>query len=193
MTAIIEWWNNLLLGQQIYLLVAIPSSVILIIQTVMLLGGLGDDAEGDIDDPMDDGLTLFSVRGIVSMLCITGWSGFALLETTLPLGVSILISVALGIATLVGMAFLMRALQRLQSSGNIVVSNTIGKVGQVYIPIPPNASAAGKVNITVQEKYSEFSAITMEDETLPTGTYVRVVAVDDAGTLVVERATVGKG
>ena len=193
MTVFTEWWNSLLLGQQLFLLLALPSSVLLVIQTVMLLIGFGDDSDGDgVEEPLDDGLTLFSVRGIVSMLCIMGWSGFALLETKLHVGVSIAIAVLLGLGTLVGMAFLMRALQRLQSSGNIVVSNTIGKVGQVYIPIPPNASAAGKVNVTVQEKFSEFSAITMDSETIPTGTYVRVVAVDEAGTLVVERATSGR-
>lgn len=187
----IEWWNELIVAQQIFLLVAIPSTVILVIQTILLLIGLNDDVDVDvdIDDLGDDGLTLFSVRGIVSMLCIAGWSGFALCGTSLPLVVSILIAVLLGILTLIGMAFLMRSLQRLQSSGNIQISNTIGKVGQVYIPIPANAAAAGKINITVQEKYSEFLAITMEAETITTGTYVRVVAVNDAGVLVVERVS----
>ncbi|MBR2906764.1 MAG: hypothetical protein IKC26_01810 [Clostridia bacterium] len=187
----IEWWNELIVAQQIFLLVAIPSTVILVIQTILLLIGLNDDVDVDvdIDDLGDDGLTLFSVRGIVSMLCIAGWSGFALCGTSLPLVVSILIAVLLGILTLIGMAFLMRSLQRLQSSGNIQISNTIGKVGQVYILIPANAAAAGKINITVQEKYSEFLAITMEAETITTGTYVRVVAVNDAGVLVVERVS----
>ena len=191
MIAMIEWWNELIVAQQIFLLVAIPSTVILVIQTILLLIGLNDDVDVDvdIDDLGDDGLTLFSVRGIVSMLCIAGWSGFALCGTSLPLVVSILIAVLLGILTLIGMAFLMRSLHRLQSSGNIQISNTIGKVGQVYIPIPANAAAAGKINITVQEKFSEFSAITMESEALTTGTYVRVVAVNDAGVLVVERVS----
>ena len=189
MTAILEWWNELILARQILLLIVIPASVVLLIQTIMLLVGLDDDVDVEVDAVADDGLALFSVRGVVSMLCITGWAGFALLGTSLPEWVSILISVVLGIATLVGMAFLMRGIQKLQSSGNIEISNAIGKVGQVYIPIPANASAAGKINITVQEKYSEFSAITMGEETLTTGMYVRVVAVDDAGTLVVERAS----
>ena len=187
MTAILDWWNGLMMAQQILLLVAIPSSVVLVIQTIMLLIGLDEDLDVDADALTDDGLSLFSVRGIVSMLCITGWSGFALLGTSLPEWASILIAVFLGIATLIAMAFLMRGLQKMQSSGNIEISNAIGKVGQVYIPIPANGTSAGKVNITVQEKYSEFSAITMGDEDIPRGTYVRVVAVDDAGTLVVER------
>lgn len=189
MTAILEWWNGLMLAQQIFLLVAVPSTVILVIQTIMLLIGLDDNLDIDAEAPLDDGLTLFSVRGIVSMLCITGWSGFALCATGLPIWASILIAVALGILTLVGMAFLMRGLQRMQSSGNIQISNAIGKVGQVYIPIPADAKAAGKINITVQEKYSEFSAITLGEDTLPTGSYVRVVAVDDSGILVVERVS----
>lgn len=187
MTDITEWWGSLMLVQQICLVIAVPATVILLIQTMMLLFGMDEEFNSDADASLDDGLTLFSVRGIVSMLCITGWSGYALLETPLPEWASVLIAVVLGIATLLVMAFLMRALQRLQSSGNIEIANAVGKVGQVYIPIPANASAAGKVNITVQEKYSEFSAITMGDEALPTGTYVRVVAVDDVGTLVVER------
>lgn len=188
MAAILTWWENLILGQQIFLLIAIPSSVILVIQTIMLLVGL-DDEDFDADDFSDDGLALFSIRGIVSMLCIMGWSGFGLLGTELPDIVAILISVGLGIATLVAMAYLMRFLQKMQSSGNIEISNAIGKVGKVYIPIPGRAAATGKVNITVQEKYSEFSAITMEEEDIPTGTYVRVVALDDSGTLVVERVS----
>ena len=193
-----EWWNSLLLGQQIFFLIALPSSLVLILQTILLLLGIGDDDadfDGDIEGDMsgDDGLAIFSVRGILSMFCIMGWSGFALLATPLPPVVSVLISVALGILTLFGIAYLMRGINRLQSSGNLQISNAIGKVGQVYIPIPGSAKAAGKINLTVQEQYREFSAITMQENELKTGAYVRVVAVDDAGTLVVEPVAKASG
>ena len=135
MTDITEWWGNLMLVQQICLVIAVPATVILLIQTMMLLFGMDEEFNSDADASLDDGLTLFSVRGIVSMLCITGWSGYALLETPLPEWASVLIAVVLGIATLLVMAFLMRALQRLQSSGNIEIANAVGKVGQVYIGI----------------------------------------------------------
>lgn len=187
----LAWWNNLLVGQQIFFLIALPSTVILILQTILLLLGIGEE-DGDVDADLDgdatgdDGLSIFSVRGILSMFCIMGWSGFALLESSLPPIVSVLISVTLGILTLFGIAYLMRGINRLQSSGNLQISNAIGKVGQVYIPIPGKAAAAGKINLTVQEQYREFSAITMQENDLKTGVYVRVVAVDDAGTLVVE-------
>ena len=177
-------------AQQIFALVGIAATVILVIQTVMMLFGFGDDADGDVDDAdigdAGDGLVIFSIKGIVAMLCILGWTGVIFLGTGMNHVLAIFLAFLCGVAALIGMAFVMRAVARLQSSGNIDVGNAIGKVGQVYIPIKGNASAQGKVTLTVQGTFTEFSAITMSNETLPTGSYVRVVAVDEAGTLLVE-------
>ena len=189
----INWWNELLLIQQIFALIALPSTLLIIIQTILMLIGIGGDsgadADVDIDDGIevpDDGLAIFSVRGVTSMLCITGWVAVALLETSLPQGVSIAIAIACGVATLIGMAYLMRAIYRLQSSGNIDIENCVGKIGEVYIPIPSTGNGSGKINLTVQEKFSEFTAITTSGEQLKTGAFVRVVAVSESGVLVVE-------
>ncbi len=197
----INWWNSLELTQQIFACIAIPSTLILLIQTVLLLigiGGEGDgdadgdldgDVDGDVDDGIDggdDGLALFSVRGIMSMLAVMGWSAMALLETPLPSLVSILISVALGVLILFLLAYVMKLIYKLQNSGNIDLGNAVGKMAQVYIPIPPNGSGAGKVHLTIQEQYCEFGAITAMGTKIKTGSYVRVVAVDEAGMLVVE-------
>lgn len=201
----INWWNGLELVQQIFALIAIPSTAILIIQTVLQLIGIGgDDVPEDIDGDgipdsdldaaaaADDGLSLFSIRGILSMLCITGWLGVGLLETALPDWAAILIAVAAGVATLIGIAFLMRGIYKLQSSGNIDISNAIGKVAQVYIPIPAAGAGSGKVTITLQEKFCEYTAITAATEALKTGSYVRVVSVSDGGVLLVEPLTGAK-
>lgn len=182
-----------MIAQQIFALIGIAASVVLVIQTVMLLFGFGNDGDGDVDDvdgndigDAGDGLVIFSIKGIVAMLSVLGWTGVIFLGTGMNHALAIVLALLCGFATLVGMAFIMRAVSKLQSSGNIDVGNAIGKVGQVYIPIKPSGSAPGKVNVTVQGALTEFSAITMSNETLPTGSYVRVVAVDEAGTLMVE-------
>lgn len=182
-----------MLLQQIFALIALPSTVLIIIQTVLLLIGIGGDSDTDVDvddvdgiELPDDGLAIFSVRGILSMLCITGWVAVALLETPLPQAVSVAIAIVCGIATLIGMAYLMRAINKLQSSGNIDIENCVGKIAEVYIPIPSSGNGSGKVNLTVQEKFSEFSAITTSADQLKTGAFVRVVAVSESGVLVVE-------
>lgn len=192
----ILWWQSLDLAQQIFALVGVGATVILLIQTVMLLFGLDDEADvdcdccdGDLDADLDgagDGLAFFSVRGIVAMLAILGWTGVVFLGMDMPRAIAISLAIVCGLLTLVAMAYIMRAISRLQSSGNIDVENCIGKVGQVYIPIKPGASAHGKVNITVQGTYSEFLAITTADHVLPTGSYVRVVGVEESGVLLVE-------
>ncbi len=185
----IQWWTNLETVQQVFALVAIPSTLIMIIQTVMLVIGMAQDADLDIDDvpeTLDDGLTLFSVRGIVTMLAVTGWCAVALVDSGLNDALAIVLSVLLGFLALVGTAYLMRAVYRLQASGNIDVGNAVGKVAQVYIPIAGESKKTGKVTMTLHEKYCEFDAITTARETLTTGSYVRVVAVDGAGVLVVE-------
>lgn len=187
----IAWWNELETVQQAFALIAIPSTLVLLIQTVMLLIGFGEsDADVDGDEAFEagaegDGFILFSVRGIVSMLTVMGWSAVALLEKLAP-WLAITIAALLGVATLFGMAFLMRAVAKLQASGNIDVENAVGKVAKVYIPIPAKGKGSGKVTMTLQETYTELAAITASPEKLATGTYVRVVAVDGTGVLVVE-------
>lgn len=180
--------------QQIFALLAIPSTIVILVQTILLLIGLGDaggdgadfDSDGIPDGADSDGFALFSIRGIMTMLAVTGWSGMALAETALPEVVTVLISVGLGVIMLFVMAYLMKLISKLQSSGNIDIGNAIGKVAQIYIPVAPNGKGSGKVTLTIQEKFCEFSAITTASQTLKTGTYVRVVAVDESGTLVVE-------
>ena len=190
----IQWWNNLEVVQQVFALIAIPSTLIMVIQTILLVIGMAGDADVDVDVDVDDipdtagddGLALFSVRGIVTMLAVTGWCAVAFIESGLNQIVSVLLSIVLGFLSLVGTAYLMRAVYRLQASGNIDVGNAVGKVAQVYIPIAASAKKTGKVTMTLQEKYCEFDAITAAEETLTTGSYVRVVAVDGTGVLVVE-------
>lgn len=190
----LAWFGSLNQLQRIFAYIAIPSTVILLLQTILLIFGIGDD-DADMDTSVDtdstetggDGLALFSIRGIVAMLCIGGWCGIALLGTEMNRILAIIISVIAGIAALFGMAYLMKAVSKLQSSGNISVENALGKTAQVYIPIPPALSGCGKINITLQEKYTELPAVTNEGEQIRTGETVRVVSVNEAGTLVVER------
>ncbi len=46
MTWFSDWWNNLQLVEQVLYCIAVPASLILIIQTIMMLLGLGDGGEG---------------------------------------------------------------------------------------------------------------------------------------------------
>jgi len=192
----IQWWNNLDTFARVYALIAVPSTLVLLVQTVMLFLGIGADEDGidltgndQIDTPGDggaDGLALFSIRGIMSMLCVGGWSGLAMYASGVNQPLTVLISLVCGLAALFAIAYLMKAAMKLQSNGVIDLGSAIGKTGRVYIPIPANSEGNGKITLTIQERFIEADAITTADRKLATGEPVRVVATDGTGMLVVE-------
>lgn len=188
----IEWWNNMDLVGQIFALIAIPSTLVLVVQTVLLFFGFGDD-DVDIDgDGLDadiegsDGMALFSIRGIMGMAAVGGWSGLVMHEAGINIWVTILLAVAFGFLALVGIAYIMKLASKLQASGNIDLGRAVGRVGTVYIPIPPNMQGTGKINITLQERFLEVTAMTNADRKIATGESVRIVATDENSVVVVE-------
>lgn len=101
----IDWWNGLTLMEQILYCIAIPSTLILLLQTIMTLCGFGheggdmnvSDTSGiDMDIPDDisfdtdigDGgpvsdlgsMHFFTMQGIVAFLCIFGWTSIIILH-----------------------------------------------------------------------------------------------------------------
>lgn len=52
--AFIEWWNSLELASQVFYCIAIPATLILLIQTVLMFFGFENDADGDLDMDLPD-------------------------------------------------------------------------------------------------------------------------------------------
>ena len=192
------WWSSLTDLQRIFAFIGIPATLVLVVQTVLLLFGIsgghddscdldGDGIPDDLESGHDDGLTLFSVRGIVSMFCVAGWSGIVFVDFGMGTFETIILSAICGVAALFGIAYLMKAVLKLQSNGNIELGTAVGKTGQVYIPIPPKGMGRGKINITVQDRFIEVDAITASEDTLKTGEAVRVISTDENGLVMVER------
>ena len=189
------WWNSLSDIQHIFAFIAIPATLVLVVQTILLFFGIGDGDDIDIDgdgipdiDTGDDGLSLFSIRGIVGMLCVAGWAGIVFIDFGVSNIASIFLALLCGVATLFGIAYLMKAVLKLQSNGTLQLGAAVGKTGEVYIPIPPKGCGRGKINIVVQDKYVELDAVSNSDDTLKTGETVRVVSTDEMGLAMVERA-----
>ena len=82
-------------------------------------------------------------------------------------------------------AVLMRAMVRLQQDGTADIRYALGEQGTVYLPISPHRQQPGKVNVTLQGRYLELSAITDADHKMPTGHTVPVVGIEDERTLLV--------
>ena len=211
MNMFFDWWNALDTVSQVFFCIAVPATLVLLIQTIMLLIGIGDDADGigdgdaiDIGNTADgifgedsvsetpdvsglEGLRIFTVRGIVAFFVVFGWAGLAMQDAGVHLGITLPVAALGGFAMMVALAFLFRAVRKLRSDGNIDNRNAIGTSGKVYLTIPPARSGSGKVQVLIQDAFVERDAVTDEAEPIPTGTEVVVIGVSGQVDLIVKR------
>jgi hypothetical protein len=97
---------------------------------------------------------------------------------------SLAIALGAGFLALYLVAYLMTAMSRLQSRGNIDFRNAVGERGRVYLRVPGSKAGLGKITLALQGRTIECKAVTRGAD-IPSGSDVRVVAVT-ADTLEVE-------
>ena len=207
----INWWNSLELISQIFACIAIPATLVLLIQTILMFIGLesdsdasdglslddsigGDGLDGEIGDGLDDisdvsefaELKIFTVRGLIAFFVVFGWVGYVMSSSGIALWLTLIVSAICGFAMMTALAFLMRFVMRLRSDGNLDNKNAIGVSGKVYLTIPAERQGEGKVNILLQGSYIERDAVTDEKEPIKTGSEIVVVGLSGQTTLVVK-------
>ncbi len=197
------WWNGLSALQQVLFIVGFATTLFMIVQIIMIaVGSMGgsedafdggdvDGADGDADVFNDEGfgalsgLKLLSLRTVTVFLAIGSWVAFAFCPLFSGQWIAVLIGAVVGVGAAVAFAFVMRAFMRLQSSGNIDSANCKGCIAEVYLTIPPRREAVGKVQVVVQERLTEFEAVTDCEHELKTGSSVKVIENINQGLLLV--------
>ena len=218
-----EWWEGLSTVLKVLYCIALPSTLLLLIQTLLAVivgshaggagfdvsdtsgidfdgggmhGGfdvhtdmsgvdlghdlsLGHDVAGghsvDGGNPSDLGtMHLFTFQTIVAFLTVFSWTTIVSINGGLPNGLAFGIGFAIGVIVMLAIAKIVQLSARLAENGTLDVRNCLGLTGTVYIPIPPKGQGEGKVNVTVQGQLRELTAVTAGEETIKTGTQVRV-------------------
>ncbi|PKM54784.1 conserved membrane protein of unknown function [Petrocella atlantisensis] len=209
-----DWWEQLNSLQRFFYFIAIPSTVILIIQSILTLIGFGLDTDMDLDGDMDFGgdaasefdmdldsgpggdfeslsgmadFRFVTFRGLIAFATMFGWIGAAFASTSVHFAITLLLALAAGLFSMFVIALLFYGIAKLQSSGNLNYRLAIGKEAQVYIPIPGNKKGQGKIQLMLQERLVEVDAITEEKEAISTGETILIVDMLNATTMVVER------
>ncbi len=207
---LIDWWNSLGTASQAFACVAIPASLILVIQTVMLFFGFGEDGVDDLPDDLPEadvsdgvfgeelpteapdgigqvGLRVFTLRGIVAFLVVFGWLGLILDGAGAALYITLPVSFVAGAVMMVLLALIFRAIMGLRNDGNADNRNAIGASGKVHLTIPPSRTGEGKVHVMLQGAYVERNAVTDDTSPIPTGCEVVIVGISGQTDLVVRR------
>ena len=189
-----EWWTSLDLFMKILWCIAIASSLIFIIETVLTF--IGADVEMDMDTDFDiaDGgfegdpsMNLYTFRNLVNFLLGMSWTAILLNEQMKSKALLMLIAFAVGAAIVFAVMMMFKGLSKMQQSGNInVFESAVGCSGKVYLTVPGERKGQGKVQININNSVREYDALTDSEEDLKTGTSIKVTEVLDASTLLVE-------
>jgi hypothetical protein len=160
----------------LYMACAAGGGVVLLLQTLLLLFGVGIDADVDFDDPGDgDGsFGVLSIRAVAAFFTFFGLAGWGGTAAGWGQAKTLLVAVGAGLAIMLLVAWLMHAQSKLQSKGNVDPENAIGKTARVYLRIPGHDQGHGKITVSVQSRSIELNAFT-QGEALPTGATVRIV------------------
>lgn len=181
----------------IYLICAIAGGTILVLRIILTVIGLDHGADavdvGHADvghgDSVQDhggggiGMNLLSLQSLAGFFTMFGLVGLGLRQAQLAPIWSLLGALVAGGITAWATAFIFFQMGRLQSEGNMVISDAIGQVGTVYLTIPEKGS--GVVTVTVKDTLRNLDAVSENGQRIPTGTIVRVVSITAGKILVV--------
>jgi hypothetical protein len=178
-----------------FLYSAIAGGALFLVQLVLSAMGAGDadidlggGHHGDLSShgSADTAFKLLSLQGLTAFFGMFGLVGLALYhESKVGPTFSVLGGFCGGALTTWLISRIFRAAKSLEASGTIKLENAIGLTGTVYLGITP--TKPGKVTLTMGGRLLTLDA-TSAEQSLETGTEVRVVRVLGDGTVSVVRA-----
>lgn len=175
--------------------------------TVFLFKGIaslmgGGDGDIDIDpdigamhggndhhhDASADALKLISVQTLSAFALGFGWVGLAAYrgaDLTGPMSLLVALGAGVGVGWL--MAHLLRALYRIQSSGNIEAVDLVSREADIDVRVPAARRGVGQVRIVLDDRMRSHHAVTDDAADLERNARVMIVGVNADNTLTVTR------
>ena len=190
---IASWWGEKEFFEQIFWFIAIPASIIFIIILITtFIGGSDMDSDvGDVDAEIDGdagiGFQFFTFKNLVGFFTVFSWTGISCIDYGFGVFATMGISFFAGILTMTLMATVFYFMTRMVEDGTLKIRNSIGRIGEVYLPIPAKGEGFGKVSINVQGSLREMDAMTKDDTELRVGMIVKVLDVIDEHILLVTK------
>ncbi|MCO6490999.1 MAG: NfeD family protein [Phaeodactylibacter sp.] len=177
-----DWWEAQDWAQQVFWLVAIVSSLLLVILSALSLYELsqGHVAEAEHRHPR-----FFNPRTILTFSAVFGWLALLLSYQNVSFALVLAPAAALGALAAAWAKGISRFILRLAPGYHLGADLLVESTGKVLEPIPPHRNGFGKVHLNLRDAPYELEAITGGGELKP-GAPVRVIGVIDGRVLLVE-------
>lgn len=177
---------------RVFWFIALPATVIFIIQTILTFVG-GDSMDGvdaDFDGDLNDAhapFQLFSFRNLIHFLLGFGWGGISFYAIIPNRTLLITVAVLAGILFVAVFFFVVKIFLKLAEDNSFQMKQTLHQTAEVYLTIPANRSGKGKILVSVGGSMHELDAMTESDRPLPSQTPVRIVRIENDNLLIVEK------
>lgn len=187
-----NWDDALRYGMDVlvYLVMALVGTTFFIIRLVLALFFGGDgDVDGDLADVGGDGaFNMFSILSILAFFMGAGWMGLTCrIDWNLNSMVSAAAATGFGFVLMMMASGLMAFARKLNRSVDYDTATAVGRTATAYMSIPMKGEGRGKIQVSVSGRLKTMDAISIGPR-IPEFSSVKVIAVRDDGTFVVEPA-----
>lgn len=172
--------------------IAIPSSVIFIIQTILTFIGsdVSDGIEADFDGDLnssDAPFQLFSFRNLINFLLGFSWTGISFYDYIPNPIILIIISLIIGILFVALFFVIIKQITKLAENNSFSLNETLNQTAEVYLTIPETKKGIGKIMISIKGTFHELEAISEETKKIETGSLVKVIKIENNKIVVVKK------
>jgi membrane protein implicated in regulation of membrane protease activity len=182
MEAIESWWQNLDGILKVFWGLAIPFTLFFALQLIFSFSGA--DSPDDLPDAeieADHGIAFqfLTLKNLIGFFTIFSWAGIASVNAGLSNTLSVIVATVSGVLMMALMASLFYLLGKATADGTMKIDDAIGKTAEVYLMIGSQRTSIGKVQVKVTGSLRTLEAITDDQETIATGSLVKVVGTEN--------------
>jgi hypothetical protein len=169
--------------------VAMPVSLIFVLQAILTISGMGHHTDFDHDTDNADGsidgiMQYFTLRNLINFLLGFSWGGIGFYNTIDNKVLLVMAALGTGIIFVALFFYIIQQVRKLEENNSFDIKSAIGKDADVYLHIPSKGAGNGKVQISIKGAIHELDAVSAAGD-LPTGSKVLVLDVLPDQTLLV--------
>jgi len=186
-----QWWDQLNLARQVFFGIGlIAAGAALVLAVLDFLGMEHHDAVGAAVVDLDHGGGgIFSVKPLTGFFLGFGWAGGMALEAGWPMLGAMAAAMGAG-ASIMGLIVVMfRVIFAMRSDGTVRIKDAMGAIGTVYVSLPPDRASGGQVTVNFNGRQETLAALNTAAHNVPSGEKIKVVAIIDGRTVLVEPLT----
>ena len=162
--------------------IALPVSLIFIIQSILTFIGVDADHDVSFDSPMD----VFTFRNMINFLLGFSWTAISMYPIIESKALLMVLATLVGIAFVAMFFFIISQFIKLEEDNTFNIYDTLHHSATVYLRIPAHRQGRGKIQVSVNGSLHEIDALT-DGQEIVSAESVRITGIENTGTVVVEK------